>query len=659
MNSAPLISKELVPADAVVEALLRHAPDAVWVVDQQLVLVRFNHRFAQLCEKITEVTPEIGMSLDELLDPVMDRRVHAFFRDLYSRVLVGRPIDAEQTITLDGARRTFTLAAVPVTSDGAVRAAMITARERKRTRRRDFHPITELSLSRLFDAEGTLEDALRSLIEFLSESDGWDGGVAWMAEQDELVFTSSWFRPSIRSDDFCTQSKRLRWTRGHGLPGRAWQQRAILWVPDLLDESGVVRGRLAARARIRSDVIVPLSDGDSVIGVIELFSRSVRPPTEERREDLAGVGLAVGRLISRRQAFEERERMATLIERKGIEWQTTFDAIELPILMCTTSGEIVRLNRAARDLAGADYADLVGRSVASIGAGEPWRTLEALVQSTRDVEASNGAHIDSGEESWDVTTSFFTLSGEPRIIIAMRNISTLVRLQEAVRRGEQLSALGELVAGVAHEVRNPVFGLLVSVDALEPLIGGSPDTVELFEAMRQWLHRLNRLMESLLEYGKTWTVNLKPGGVDDVIHQALAACRPAAEVQRLMIEEDVEAHLTALMDSSRLVHVFENVITNALQHSPEGGRLTVRARKVTRSGNHLIECSVHDEGPGFTPFDLPRVFQPFYTKRRGGTGLGLSIVQRIVEEHGGTVSAENHPAGGALVTIRIPVFGSQ
>src|SRR5687767_14850672 len=160
MNSAPLMSKELFPADAVVEALLRLAPDALWIVDRQLILIRFNHRFAQLCEKITEVTPELGMSLDELLDPVVDRRVHDFFRDLYTRVLDGRPVDAEQTITIDGARRAFILTAVPVTSEGAVHAAMITARERQRTRRREFHPITELSLSRLFDSEDTLEDVL-------------------------------------------------------------------------------------------------------------------------------------------------------------------------------------------------------------------------------------------------------------------------------------------------------------------------------------------------------------------------------------------------------------------------------------------------------------------------------------------------------------------
>src|SRR5262249_14019784 len=97
---------------------------------------------------------------------------------------------------------------------------------------------------------------------------------------------------------------------------------------------------------------------------------------------------------------------------------------------------------------------------------------------------------------------------------------------------------------------------------------------------------------------------------------------------------------------------FQNLITNAIQHSQPGGRVIIECKE---DGGFVV-CAVRDFGSGFADADLPRIFQPFYTKRRGGTGLGLSIVQRIVDEHGGTVLAENAPGGGAIITINLPVY---
>ena len=100
------------------------------------------------------------------------------------------------------------------------------------------------------------------------------------------------------------------------------------------------------------------------------------------------------------------------------------------------------------------------------------------------------------------------------------------------------------------------------------------------------------------------------------------------------------------------MHAFENLITNAIQHSKKGSSVTISASEE----EDAVEYSVRDCGPGFNPADLPRVFQPFFTRRRGGTGLGLSIVQRIVDEHGGIVNAGNHAEGGAVVRVRLPIY---
>ena len=348
----------------------------------------------------------------------------------------------------------------------------------------------------------------------------------------------------------------------------------------------------------------------------------------------------------------ERERLIETIQRKGAEWALTFDAIESPIFLTSADGVVVRMNRAGRDLAGGTYQSILGRRIGTLGDGEVWRALDDVVRAIVETRESCSARAMAGEQHWDIGGSVCAAEGEDRVILILRDITRLVTLQESVRQGEQLAAMGELVAGVAHEVRNPLFGMGVTLDVYEPLVNHNGDAAEMFTALRTWIDRLNQLMEDLLQYGKSWHVDLSEGRLGDVIEQAVAQTIPVADQMRVRIRAESEDGLTMLMDPERLAHAVQNVILNAVQHSDAESDVFVDARRA----NGMIECTVRDAGPGFEPKDLPRIFQPFFTRRRGGTGLGLSIVQRIVDEHGGTVFAENAAGGGAVVRMRFPVF---
>jgi signal transduction histidine kinase len=366
--------------------------------------------------------------------------------------------------------------------------------------------------------------------------------------------------------------------------------------------------------------------------------------------------LALGRLIERRKASEERARLIKSIERKGIEWALTFDAIESPIFLAANDGTVVRMNRAARDLAGGTYTSILGRRVGALGEGEIWCALDDLVRVVVETRESCAARaMDAAEQHWDISGSVYAAGGEDRVILILRDITRIVTLQESVRRGEQLAAMGELVAGVAHEVRNPLFGMGVTLDVYEPLVQHDSDSADMFKALRTWIERLNQLMEDLLQYGKSWRVDLREGRLGEVVEQAIVQTLPLADQLRVRIRCESGNGLTMLMDPTRLVHAVQNVVLNAVQHSDAEGEVIVIAR---REGGTIV-CEVRDSGPGFDVRDLPRIFQPFFTRRRGGTGLGLSIVQRIVDEHGGTVAAENSAGGGAVVTMRFPEFRSK
>lgn len=231
------------------------------------------------------------------------------------------------------------------------------------------------------------------------------------------------------------------------------------------------------------------------------------------------------------------------------------------------------------------------------------------------------------------------------------------RLQTELRRSETMSAMGSLIAGVAHEVRNPLFGISSILDAFEARFNDRQDYQRYITILRGEVYRLNDLMHELLEYGTPTSRELAPDSIEDCVAQAIRSCLSLAERLNVAIVNNIRKNFAPVrMDRRRLPQVFSNLLENALHHSSSGATITIEADTPYLEGQEWIECAVKDSGPGFNQDDLPRIFEPFFTRRRGGIGLGLSIVQRIVEDHGGKISAGNRPEGGAVITVSFPLM---
>lgn len=230
------------------------------------------------------------------------------------------------------------------------------------------------------------------------------------------------------------------------------------------------------------------------------------------------------------------------------------------------------------------------------------------------------------------------------------------RLQADARRNETLAALGDLVGGVAHEVRNPLFAISSTVDALGVRLAERPEIAPYLASLRAEVARLNTLMQDLLDYGRPSTQRIVRGTLSQVVTEAVLATKPLADERRVVVEAQLDGGLPVLpLDLRRMAQVFRNLVDNAIRHSPEGGAVRVSAGTLRREGREWVACSIEDEGAGFPPGDETKAFEPFFTRRRGGTGLGLSIVQRILEQHGGSVEACNRPGGGARLTVTLPI----
>ncbi|WP_375768453.1 ATP-binding protein [Archangium gephyra] len=250
-------------------------------------------------------------------------------------------------------------------------------------------------------------------------------------------------------------------------------------------------------------------------------------------------------------------------------------------------------------------------------------------------------------------------NGLARDITARRETEVqLAEAREALRRGESLSLMGSLVAGVAHEVRNPLFGISATLDAFEARFGGSQEHAPYVSMLRREVSRLHHLMHELLTYGRPPSTELLPCSLSSVLDESVSLTAPLARERGVSVEVSVEPELPRVrMEPGRLAQVFQNLLANALQYSPSGGTVRLTARRLVDEGRARVECMVMDQGPGFVPGDLPRVFEPFYSQRPGGVGLGLPIVQRIIQEHHGSVRLGNGPEGGAEVRVFLPAEG--
>jgi PAS domain S-box-containing protein len=221
------------------------------------------------------------------------------------------------------------------------------------------------------------------------------------------------------------------------------------------------------------------------------------------------------------------------------------------------------------------------------------------------------------------------------------------------RRAEE--SLRALVGGVVHEIRNPVYGISINLDALEATFGEEPRYRSFVSALRESAERISSLMNDLRDYGEPRTLNPEPCLVRSLLDGAWRSCESLAAEGFRTVRLDLEDPALVLPLNTRRMHqVFRNLLENALQHAPAGSAVVVSGRRARAAGHDWWTFTVLDDGSGFAGEALARAFEPFFTRRAGGTGLGLSIVKRVVEEHGGTVEAGNRPEGGARVTVRLP-----
>ncbi len=245
-------------------------------------------------------------------------------------------------------------------------------------------------------------------------------------------------------------------------------------------------------------------------------------------------------------------------------------------------------------------------------------------------------------------------------LVIHRLLARQSRIERQAAEAERLAAVGQLAAGFAHELRNPLGIIRAFTEDLEHGLRRSPAPPETLEACREIveeIERMNRLVGQFLDYSRGEDAPGTPAAsrVGEVIHSVLSVLRPAAEQHGMSIEPVFEGleppeRMIVSIEPSQLKQILMNLLLNAIDHSPEGGRLWVEVEGEPRR----VILRVRDEGSGVTPEDARRIFEPFYTTRPGGAGLGLAVSRRLAVAAGGMLELEAGGRPGAVFRVTLP-----
>jgi two-component system, OmpR family, phosphate regulon sensor histidine kinase PhoR len=399
----------------------------------------------------------------------------------------------------------------------------------------------------------------------------------------------------------------------------------------------------------------PLSDMATAARQLAGGNYSVRIQTSSRDE----VGLLAATL--NHMTDELRSKIEELSEDRAQLLAMLTSMVE-GVMVLDYKGRILQVNPALERMFGVTRAETRGRPSLEVFGHSELNALVSSVLATRTGQKDEIILTPSGR-CLDVEASVAggEQDNEACAVLVFHDITELRRL-ENIRK--------DFVANVSHELRTPLTSIKGYVEAL--LDGGKDDpetSVRFLEIILKQSDRLNLILEDLLQLSKIESGQLQfkkePLHIGSVIERTIAMIKPLAEKKQHRLRSQVAADLPLISgDEERLVQVLANLLDNAIKYTPEGGQITVAARRISPSRAEAprtsIELTVTDTGIGIPEQDRPRVFERFYrvdkarSRELGGTGLGLAIVRHIVEGHGGQVWVEGNMPTGSRFIVRLP-----
>jgi signal transduction histidine kinase len=234
-----------------------------------------------------------------------------------------------------------------------------------------------------------------------------------------------------------------------------------------------------------------------------------------------------------------------------------------------------------------------------------------------------------------------------------KTTADLRKTEAQLIRSEKLAALGQLAAGFAHEIRNPLTSINILIHSMREKPPSGDSYKEDFKVIEEEIHRINEIVDQFLRFAKPAPPLLEKTEVSSIFEETLQLLRPQIEKQLIVVEKEFQPLPIILIDREQMKQAILNLLLNAIQAMPGAGHLTLKGQN--SEDGQWIHLSIQDSGVGIPGEDMNKLFDPFFSTKEGGIGLGLSIAHRIIDQHHGKIEVESTPGEGTLFTVWLPV----
>jgi two-component system sensor histidine kinase PilS (NtrC family) len=338
------------------------------------------------------------------------------------------------------------------------------------------------------------------------------------------------------------------------------------------------------------------------------------------------------------------------------------DNIPSGLLTSDMQGRVNLMNDTACTILGVTRKDAVGKPLKQVLAGiEGWEARES--REGRDDSRIPRAEIrflrNDGAEAYLGFSTSPMKDAEGRStgrVVIFQDLTPIRQMEERVRIADRLAGVGELAAGLAHEIRNPLASIAGSSQLLREASASSGESATLLEIIGRESERLNGLITDFLAYTGPSQRNTTRLDVAALLQEVAEAVRAGeAREKGVAVELSPLKALVVEGDGEQLKQVVWNLVRNAVQAAPPGGRVMIDGFEQIRHGSRYVVAMVIDDGAGIAPGIVEKIFNPFFTTKEGGTGLGLSISQRIVHQHKGFIEVRPAPGKGCAFSVFLPV----
>lgn len=363
-----------------------------------------------------------------------------------------------------------------------------------------------------------------------------------------------------------------------------------------------------------------------------------------------GYHMTIFRNVSERHAMEKSLRES---EQK---FRMIFEGALEGILLWNDQFQIVDINQSGQRMLQMTKEDLIGVSLHSI-LNDCNITDEELKEQIRNIHSEGQS---DGNLSITLKTGrkkFFEFSNKLNIfsnisMTTFKDITEKLEMEEQLRKSDTLNVIGELAAGIAHEIRNPMTALKGFIQLLEGSV--KEDHTMYFNVITTELSRIDSIINEFLILAKPQAVKFVEKDISQIMKETVDLLSAQAVLHNVQFNTYYEQNLPKVFcESNQMKKVFINIIKNAIEVMPKGGYITVSIQK---DSAHKVHISIRDEGTGIPAHKIKKLGEPFYTTKERGTGLGLMVTYKIIEEHNGTIEVESKLGEGTVFHIYLPIL---